>query len=96
MTEIGLAKVSYLDPGVYKGGKPGAAGLLPKKASLPSFMPKALQANDKAWTSFNAMPPSHQRNYVLWVTMAKRAETREKRLKEAIQLLKQNKRLGLK
>jgi uncharacterized protein YdeI (YjbR/CyaY-like superfamily) len=96
MTEIGLAKVSYPDPGIYKGGKPRAAGLLPKTASLPGFLAKALQAHDKAWKSFNAMPPSHQRNYILWITMAKRAETREKRLKEAIQLLKQNKRLGLK
>src|SRR5215469_4654239 len=87
MTEIGLAKVSHPDPGIYKGGKPQASGLRPKTASLPAFMAKALQAHDKAWESFNAMPPSHQRNYILWITMAKRAETREKRLKEAIQLL---------
>jgi uncharacterized protein YdeI (YjbR/CyaY-like superfamily) len=96
MTEIGLAKVSYSDPAIYKGRNPRAARLLPKSPSLPGFMANALQAHDKAWKSFNAMPPSHQRNYILWITMAKRTETREKRLKEAIQLLNENKRLGLK
>ena len=95
MTEIGLAKVSYPDPGIYKGGK-RAAGLLPKKASLPVFMAKALQAHDKAWKSFSAMPPSHQRNYILWISTAKREETRVKRLDEAIQLLLKNEKLGLK
>ena len=96
MTEIGLAKVSYSDPGIYKGSNRRAARLLPKTPSLPGFMAKALRAHDKAWKSFNAMPPSHQRNYILWITMAKRPETRDKRLREAIQLLNENKRLGLK
>jgi len=96
MTEIGLAKVSYPDPGIYKGRNPRATRNLPKTLSLPGFMEKALRAHDKAWKSFNSMPTSHQRNYILWITTAKRTETREKRLKEAIQLLNENKPLGLK
>jgi uncharacterized protein YdeI (YjbR/CyaY-like superfamily) len=96
MTEIGLAKVSYPDPGIDTERTPRATRLLPKTPSLPGFMAKALRAHDKAWKSFNAMPPSHQRNYILWITMAKRTETRKKRLQEAIQLLSENKRLGLK
>ncbi len=43
------------------------------------------------------MPPSHKYRYILWITMAKREETRDKRLKEAIQMTAMKKQqLGLK
>jgi len=96
MTEIGLAKISYTNPETYKSPARASAKPTRKPLAVPAFMAKALQANQKAWKSFDAMPPSHQRNYILWITMAKRAETREKRLKEAIQMLNKNQRLGLK
>jgi uncharacterized protein YdeI (YjbR/CyaY-like superfamily) len=52
--------------------------------------------SSKAWKNFNSLPPSHQRRYEMWISMAKREETREKRLKEAIKMLTKNERLGLK
>jgi uncharacterized protein YdeI (YjbR/CyaY-like superfamily) len=96
MTEIGLAKVTYSNPGTYKGSANPARKSPRKPSPLPAFMAKTLRANEKAWKSFSAMPPSHQRNYIMWITMAKRDETRERRLKEAIRMLNQNKPLGLK
>ena len=90
MTEVGLAKIRYSN--VERPPRPSKPKVLP----VPSFMTKTLKTDPKAWKNFNALTPSHQRRYALWVNTAKREETRIKRLKEAIQLLAQNKKLGLK
>ena len=59
-------------------------------------MMKALKANPAALKNFNALAPGYRRHYTGWIIMAKRQETREKRLQEAIDLLAQGKKLGLK
>lgn len=93
MTDAGLSKINYPNP----ERKPPKPGPKPKRKvlSLPSFMRRALQAREKAWANFNRLPPSHQRTYIIWITMAKRGETRQKRLAEAIRLLAENQKLGL-
>jgi uncharacterized protein YdeI (YjbR/CyaY-like superfamily) len=90
MTDIGLAKINY--SGAEKAPHPS----MPKEIPVPPFMMKALKANPEAWKNFSALAPSYRRNYTGWIVMAKRQETREKRLKEAIDLLAQGKKLGLK
>lgn len=61
----------------------------------PVWFMTALQADMGALSNFQNLPPSHQRRYVGWVSSAKREDTREKRIAEAIRLLKENKRIGL-
>jgi len=39
------------------------------------------------------LAPSHRRRYIGWIMFAKREETRQKRLKEAITLLAANQKL---
>ena len=56
----------------------------------------ALKQDGRAWTSFEALAPSHRRRYVGWIAMAKREETRQSRLREAIAMLRSGKKLGLK
>ena len=63
--------------------------------SVPRFMETALR-QQKAWENFKSLAPSYQGNYVGWIMAAKREETRQKRLQEAIQLLAENQKLGLK
>ena len=63
---------------------------------LPSYIEKPLQANARAWDYFEQLPPSYRRAYIAWIDAAKREQTREKRLREAISLLAAGKRLGLK
>lgn len=67
-----------------------------KKYEIPSFITDAFSKNEPALTHFNKLAPSHKSNYILWITYAKREETIQKRLKESIELLKENKKLGLK
>ena len=90
MTEIGLAKVGY------SNAESQPRKSKPKALSVPAFMEQGLRKKKQAWENFMRLAPSHRRNYVLWISTAKREETRAKRLQEAIRLLIQNKKLGLK
>jgi len=51
-----------------------------KKAALSAEEDQAFRANEKAWSNFQAMPPSYRRPAIWWVVSAKRADTRAKRL----------------
>jgi uncharacterized protein YdeI (YjbR/CyaY-like superfamily) len=63
---------------------------------IPRFVNRALRANAKAWENFQNLAPSYRRHYVGWIMDAKKEETRERRLREAVALLRQDKKLGLK
>jgi len=63
---------------------------------LPAYIAKALKANPDAWKFFQTLAPSHRRNFVVWIHVAKRPETREKRIRESMELLAAGKKLGLK
>ena len=65
-----------------------------KKApfTVPQDLRAALDANSKAAATFDAFPPSCQREYVEWVTEAKRDETRVKRLNQAVEWMAEGKR----
>jgi len=63
---------------------------------IPRFVKQALMANARAWENFRNLAPSYRRHYVGWIMHAKKEETRERRLREAVSLLEQNKKLGLK
>ena len=57
---------------------------------------RTLKGNVRAWKTFSGLAPSYRRNYVRWILDAKRDETRRRRLSEAIGLLAEGKKLGLK
>jgi uncharacterized protein YdeI (YjbR/CyaY-like superfamily) len=63
---------------------------------LPAYIGKALKANPAAWKFFRELAPTHRRNYVVWIHMAKQPETRARRIRESISLLAAGKKLGLK
>lgn len=88
MTQVGLAKIDYSSP---ERNRPRPQR---KVLSVPKFLETALRSNHKAWENFRRLAPSYQRNYVGWISAAKREETRQKRLEEAIQLLAENKNWG--
>lgn len=67
-----------------------------KEIQLSSELEKILKGNKVAWKNLNNLAPSYKKQYVIWLTMAKKPETREKRLKEAIALLEKGEKLGMK
>lgn len=88
MTSVGLAKI------------PSEVEALPAVSSrtleAPSFMADALAQHPVAQAFFESLAPSYRRNYIHWISAAKREETRLRRLQEAIRLLSQQKKLGMK
>ena len=63
---------------------------------LPDYFAKALKANPRAWKFFRELAPTYRRHFVVWIHVAKRPETRAKRIRESIALLAAGKKLGLK
>ena len=68
----------------------------PRIPQLPAYIATAFKSNPAAWKFFQALAPTYRRDFVVWVHTAKRPETRERRIREAIQLLAAGKKLGLK
>ena len=70
----------------------------PKPAipELPGYIGKALRANPSAWKFFRELAPTYRRDFVVWIHIAKRPDTRARRLRESISLLAAGKKLGLK
>src|SRR5262249_32520185 len=84
MTEAGLAKIdlAMLDEEARVKQDKG-------DVDIPRFVKQALMTNAKAWENFRHLAPSHRRGYIQWIMDAKKAETRNRRLREAISRLEQ-------
>lgn len=54
---------------------------------VPPPFAAALDAVPAARVAFDAFAPSHRREYVEWITDAKRAETQVKRIAQAVEWL---------
>lgn len=68
----------------------------PAIPELPAYIAKAFKTNPRAWRHFQALARTYRRDFVVWIHTAKRPETREKRIRESIELLSAAKKLGLK
>jgi uncharacterized protein YdeI (YjbR/CyaY-like superfamily) len=68
----------------------------PDIPELPGYIAKAFKSNPKAWTFFQTLPRRERRNFVVWIHIARRTETRERRIRESIALLAAGRKLGLK
>lgn len=55
-----------------------------RSVTVPAYFERALAANKKASAVFEAMSPSHRREYVAWLDDAKADDTRQKRLEQAL------------
>lgn len=71
-------------------------GPRPSVAEVPPYIEERLKTDPKAWQNFQQLAPSYRRHYIGWIDSAKRPETKEKRFKEALELLAAGKKLGLK
>lgn len=81
MTEAGMAKVTF-DVGGVDTSKPKA-----KRApvQMPEKMEEALKSRPGLWEAFQNVSPSYRRNYILWLSDAKKPETFARRLQILIE-----------
>lgn len=56
-----------------------------KPVVIPAELKRALAGNKAAAAKFDAFPPSHKREYAEWIGEAKRADTRDRRVEQAIE-----------
>jgi hypothetical protein len=66
--------------------------LEPRQVELPVDLQQAFQANPAARQVFDHLSYTHQKEYVRWVSEARRLETRQKRVQQTMELLTKEKR----
>ena len=99
---IKLTKLGFMaEPGIVKVEEAKKSGLWESKQQqisldVPKELENALTKNPKAGKFFDQLAPSYQKQFIGWVAVAKRLETRERRIKEAIALLERGEKLGMK
>lgn len=65
-------------------------------AKLPRYIEAALRKRATVWRAFEQLAPSHRRQYVGWVEVARHEETKLRRLREVVRVLAAGAKLGLK
>ncbi|MSU58246.1 MAG: hypothetical protein EXS35_08705 [Pedosphaera sp.] len=77
--------VALNDAGVMKPGRPRSQ--VKPNLVVPAYFTAALKKNKTALATFAAFSYSHKKEYVEWITEAKRAETRARRIATAMDWL---------
>lgn len=91
MTEAGARTIARAK----KTGAWDAPVAAPGPLSMPPEFEARLERDREARAYFDSLAPSYRRQFVDWVASAKRDDTRQRRLKEALYLLAHGKRLGM-
>ena len=97
MTEAGLNKIDqFIKTGKIDRTFLNVEDKFPENTTLPEFLRKEFADNEPALKNFKQLAKSYQKLYIHWIMSAKKEKTVQKRIKESIKLLKQNKKLGMK
>lgn len=87
MTRAGLAKIEA----ARRDGSWDALNDV-EEGRIPADLARELRRHEGARANFDAFPPSSRRIILEWIKMAKRAETRERRVREAAEKAARNER----
>jgi hypothetical protein len=63
-----------------------------RRVEVPQDLLEEMEKNPSAQAFFERLSYTHQKEYVNWITEAKRVETRQKRIQQTIDMLEQGKR----
>src|SRR5439155_21755421 len=86
MTEAGVARIEHAMLRAERHAQQSQGDV-----EVPRFVKQALMENAKAWKNFRNLAPSHRKAYLQWIMEAKKEETRERRLREAVSRLERSK-----
>lgn len=70
--------------------KPAAAAVLP----VPADLAEALGNAPAALAYFERLAPSHRKEYIRWIEEAKKLETRQRRIEQALEMLNSGKKMA--
>jgi len=91
MTRSGLTKIEAAK----ENGKWDEEYLVNKNNPIPKIFKDELNNHSKAKVNFENLPPSHKKHYINWIIAAKKNETKLRRCNKAIEMLNDNKRMGM-
>ena len=100
--EILMSKGLLAEPGLARVREAKESGLWEKAErprvtlEVPEELAQALAKSKKADAFFEELAPSDRKQFIGWVALAKRQDTKERRVAESITLLERGQRLGLK
>jgi Bacteriocin-protection, YdeI or OmpD-Associated/Domain of unknown function (DUF1905) len=60
----------------------------PREVEVPAALAAALAADPQAGAAFESMAFTHRKEYARWIEEAKREETRQRRVQQAIEMIK--------
>jgi Bacteriocin-protection, YdeI or OmpD-Associated/Domain of unknown function (DUF1905) len=60
----------------------------PREVEVPAALAAALATDPQAGAAFEAMAFTHRKEYARWVQEAKREETRQRRVQQAVEMIK--------
>jgi hypothetical protein len=66
----------------------------PREAEVPDALARALAGDPAAKAAFDSLAFTHRKEYARWVAEAKREETRERRVAQALEMLREGKTRG--
>lgn len=84
------------DAGIAAAPTANRYAVKPTVPELPEYIVTAFKTNPAAWNFFRSLGARQRRDFVVWIHTAKRSETRERRIRESIELLASGTTLGLK
>ncbi len=90
MTDQGLAMIELAKRTGTWEAYPDAENLI-----VPFDLQQQLKENPVAQTNFESFAPSSKRIVLRWIAAAKRAETRQRRIKQTVELAEENQIAGL-
>ncbi|MEA2298381.1 MAG: hypothetical protein QOF77_1317 [Solirubrobacteraceae bacterium] len=64
----------------------------PREVEVPEPLARALAGDAEARAAFDALAPTHRREYARWIAEAKREETRRRRVEKALVMLREGTR----
>jgi uncharacterized protein YdeI (YjbR/CyaY-like superfamily) len=89
LTKLVKAQMALIDAG--EGSRPRKAAAPRPAPEAPADLLAALKKNAAARKTFDAFSPSAKREYVEWIVEAKKAETRDKRIAQAVEWMAEGK-----
>jgi len=92
---IGMSKAARSELGVEIGQQVDATVTVddgPREVVVPDELAAALAVDAAATATFDTLPYTARKEFTDWVAGAKRPETRQKRVAESVQLLREGKR----
>jgi uncharacterized protein YdeI (YjbR/CyaY-like superfamily) len=91
---VGLNRAVRHDAGVEAGQQVDVAlelDLGPQTVEVPDALAAALATDPGAETAFARMSFTHRKEYARWISEAKRDETRQRRVQQALEMIKAGK-----